>query len=153
MRRRLSLSAAIILLVNAFAVVAPAVAPGDLKAMLERSSKFRASGNYAAALAEAQKLEAAVKMRFGTNHENYAVALNTLANVYESQGKYAEAEAYNTRALAIVEARLGKEHLEVATTLNNLADVSREQGKNAEAEVYLKRALAIFEAKRGKSHP
>jgi tetratricopeptide (TPR) repeat protein len=135
-------------------VVAPAAAQqGDLNTIQKRFSELYAAGNYPAALIEAQKLEAQVKARFGTDHPNYVVALNTLASVYRAQGKYAEAEAHNKRALAIAEAKLGKDHAEVARTLNNLALVYGQQGKYAEAEANYKRALAIQEAKFGKDHP
>ena len=70
----------------------PAPAAGqqvDLSAILKRLNEFYQAGNYGAALVEAQKLEAGVKAQFGTNHANYAVALNNLAVVYEAQGKYA----------------------------------------------------------------
>jgi CHAT domain-containing protein/Tfp pilus assembly protein PilF len=111
------------------------------------------AGNYPAALVEAQRFEAAVKTRFGTNHANYAAALDNLGLVYEKQGKYAEAEARHKRALAIKEEKLGKNHLLVARTLSNLGLVCTAQGKYEEAEAYHKRALAIFEEKLGKSHP
>jgi hypothetical protein len=45
------------------------------------------AGNYPAALVEAQRFEAAVKARFGTNHTNYAAALHNLGLVYEAQGR------------------------------------------------------------------
>jgi CHAT domain-containing protein/Tfp pilus assembly protein PilF len=135
-------------------LLAPAAAQQtDLSAIQRRSSELLDAGNYPAALVEAQKLEAAVKARFGTDHPNYAVALNTLAIVYRAQGKYAEAEAHNKRALAIAETKLGKDHPEVATTLSNLALVYEAQGKYVEAQALHKRALAINEAKLGKDHP
>ena len=115
--------------------MAPAAAQqGDLNAINKRFSELYAAGNYPAALMEAQKLEAAVKARFGVNHANYAVALYNLANVYKEQGKYADAEALFKRALAIREKALGAGHPDVADTLNNLADVYLAQGKYADAE-------------------
>src|SRR5580658_6498291 len=64
-------------------VLAPALAQqADLNAILKSLQESYARGDYAAAEAEAQKLEQAVKARFGTNHPNYAVSLNNLANVY-----------------------------------------------------------------------
>ena len=125
----------------------------DLNAILRRSDELRAAGNYAAALIEAQKLEAGIKARFGVNHGNYAVALNNLALVYEGQGRYTDAEANHKRALAINEKALGADHPDVATTLNNLAVVYNNQGKYAEAEGLYKRALAIYEKALGADHP
>src|SRR5689334_8435076 len=51
---------------------APAVAQADLQAIDRRMSQFSAKGNYAAALVEAKKLEAAAKARYGIDHEIYA---------------------------------------------------------------------------------
>src|SRR5271157_1916283 len=119
-----------------FAVIAmaPAVAQqGDLNAILRRFNELNNAGNYPAALAEAQKFEAAVKVRFGVNHANYSIALYCLADVYDNQGKYADAEGLHKRALAIREKALGKDHPQVADTLNNLAIVYRAQAKYAEA--------------------
>lgn len=88
--------------------LAPAAAQvADLNAIYKRFSKFNAAGDYGAALAEARKMEAVVKARFGTDHANYASALTNLAIVYQSQGKYAEAEGLYKRALAIREKALG----------------------------------------------
>jgi tetratricopeptide (TPR) repeat protein len=71
------------------------------------------AGNYAAALTEAQRYEAAIKVEFGTNHANYAAALHNLAIVYWSQGKYVEAAGLYQRTLAIQEKALGASfHLE-----------------------------------------
>src|SRR5262245_26014285 len=70
--------------------VTPAVAQQtDLNATLKRANELNISGNYPAALVEAQKLEAGVKAQFGSDHVNYAIALVTRANVYLAQGKYA----------------------------------------------------------------
>src|SRR5262245_35059626 len=66
-----------------------------------------ASGNYAAALAEAQKFEAAAKAQLGANHPSYAYALSALASVYLAQEKYDEAEGLFRRALVIREKVFG----------------------------------------------
>ena len=155
MRRVLSFVSALALLaLTVVSALAPATAqPGDLGAMFKRFTEAYTAGDYAAALVEAQKLEAAVKTQFGINHTDYAAALSSLAGVYWAQGKYAEAEAHLKRALAIFEAKLGTDDPAVAETLKNLALVYWAQGKVAEAEAHYKRALAIFEAKLGKDHP
>src|SRR5688572_30803796 len=110
MRRLVSLFSMLFLLVGVgtLTAVTPAAAQQG-----ERFSEFYGAGNYSAALIEAQKLKAGVKARFGTDHANYAAALNLLAIVYRAQGKYAEAEAHLKRALAIYEAKLGKDHPDV----------------------------------------
>ncbi len=125
----------------------------DLNAILNRSNKLRDAGNYAAALIEAQKLEAAIKAQFGTNHANYAVALGTLANLDLHQGKYGEANGLYRRALAIREKVLGPDHPDLASTLNGLAVTCQHQGKYGEAEGLHQRALAIREKSLKPDHP
>ena len=122
---------------------------GDLDAIHRRYKELYSAGNYPAALAEAQKLEAAVKARFGTNHRSYAGTLSELGVVYWSQGKYAEAEEFHKRALALREKVLGLNHPETAQALNRLALVYKDQGKYTEAEMLYKRALAIYESAPG----
>jgi CHAT domain-containing protein/tetratricopeptide (TPR) repeat protein len=156
MRRRVSLFSIVLLLggLCTLTVLTPAAAQQiDLNAISKRANELYAAGNYPAALVEAQKFEAGTKARFGTDHANYAIALNTLANVYHAQGRFAEAEAHFKRALAIREVKLGGDHVDVSQTLNNLAAVYRAQGRFAEAEVHYQRALAIRERKLGKDHP
>ena len=78
----------------------------DPQAIYKRYQEYYQAGNYAAAVVEAQKLEAVAKGRFGTNHTSYAAALNNLARVYWRQGKYSDAEGLYKRALAIREKAL-----------------------------------------------
>jgi tetratricopeptide (TPR) repeat protein len=125
----------------------------DLNAMLNRTNELRAAGNYDAALAEAQRFESAVKAKDGTNHSNYALALGTLANVYQSQGKYTDAAGLYQRALAIREKALGTDHPDVANFLIGLANAYKSQGKFADAAALYQRALAIKEKALGVSHP
>lgn len=125
----------------------------DLGSILKRFKDRYSAGDYEAALVEAKRLEAGVRTQFGTAHENYAVALNNLAVVYETQGKFVEAEGYYRRALAIKEKAIGREHVDLASTINNLANVSQELGKLAEAEAFYSRAIAIREKAQGKENP
>jgi hypothetical protein len=116
-----------------------AAAPGpasaqraDLEASMKRVQQLYVAGNYGAALAEAQKLEANAKARFGANDTRYAAALNLLAGVYWAQGKSAESEALNRRALAILEQAPGNNDEQLAGTLNDLALVHYAQGRFGE---------------------
>src|SRR5713101_7859423 len=104
----------------------------DMNAILKRTNELRAAGSYDAALAEAQKLESAVKAQFGTDHANYALALATLAEVYSSQAKYAEAEGLYQRTLGIYEKALGADHPDVAYTLIGFGNVYYAQGKHVD---------------------
>ncbi len=59
---------------------------GDLEAIFARMRDLSVAGNEEAALVEAQKFEALVKARFGTDHPYYAAALNALGIVYNHLG-------------------------------------------------------------------
>jgi tetratricopeptide (TPR) repeat protein len=136
------------------AAPAPASArQSDTRAIYNRFLQFYAAGNYAAALIEAQKYEADVKARLGTNHRGYAGALYIVGNAYFAQGKYGEAEGLFKRALAIWEKGTGASHPDVSYPLLGLANVYYNQGKYGEAEGLYKRALAIREKAKGASHP
>lgn len=139
----------------ALAFTAPAVAQqaAELNAMLARYKQSLDAGDYASALAQAQKLEVIVKERYGPGHPNYAVSLNGIAIVYERLGKYAEAENLYKRALTIKEKAVGADHPDMAPSLNNLANVYLRQGKYAEAEALYKRTAAINEKTLGANHP
>ena len=57
----------------AYLALVPAGAQqSDLQAIYKRFQEYYQAGNYAAAVVEAQKLEAVVKGRFGTSHADYA---------------------------------------------------------------------------------
>jgi tetratricopeptide (TPR) repeat protein len=113
--------------------------------------QLMARGDHAAALLEAQKLEAAGKAQFGINHTSYAYILNLLATVYLTQEKYDEAEGLYRRAMAIREKVLGDDHPDVAHTLTNLSLVYSLQRKFAAAEEVLRRALEIQEKALGEN--
>ena len=81
------------------AALAPASAQqSDPRAIHKRMVQLHAAGNYAAALVEAQKYEAAVKARVGTSHRAYGGALHNLAIIYHAQGQHAQAEEHYKRA-------------------------------------------------------
>ena len=125
----------------------------DFNAIQKKANELIEAHNYPAALAEAQKLEAGVKARFGVDHVNYSTALGMMARVYQKQGNYREAEGFYKRALAIREKALGQSHPGLNPFLNNLADVYQSLRKYGEAEELLNRALAIKEKALGQSHP
>jgi tetratricopeptide (TPR) repeat protein len=114
-------------------------------------TRLMAREDHAAALLEAQRLEAAAKAQFGTNHTSYAYVLNTLATVYVTLEKYDEAERLYRRAMAIRENILGEDHPDVAHILTNLSLVYSLQRKFGEAEGVLRRALKIQERALGEN--
>ena len=58
----------------------------------------------------------------GADHQQVALNLNNLAELYRTQGKYAEAEPLYQRAYKIFKAALGLEHPNTKTVLNNYAE-------------------------------
>ena len=138
--------AALVCLLVGISVAGPATAQ-DINTI----GQLMARGDHAAALMEAQKLEAAAKAQFGVNHTSYAYALNMLATVYVAQQKYDEAEGLFRHAMAIREKVLGDDHPDVAHTLINLSMVYSLQRKFAEAEGVLRRALKIHEKALGEN--
>lgn len=138
----------------ALTITVPAAAQqADINAIVSRFDSFYAAGNFPAALVEAQRLEAAVRARVGTEHQLYAIALSGLAQTYDAQAKYAEAEAVYRRALAIAEKTLGPTHTNTAAIRTRLAGVYQHQARYADAEAMYRRSLAIEEKALGARHP
>jgi tetratricopeptide (TPR) repeat protein len=139
-KKRSLVSAGLVCLWMGISIACPATAEEpDMNAIWQ----LLESGNDAAALVQAQKLEATAKAQFGINHVSYAYALNLLATVYQAQEKYEEAEALYRRAMAIREKVLGDDHPVVANSLALLSSLYRLQRKFAEAEGLLRHALEI----------
>lgn len=134
--------------------VSPAAAQrNDIEAVQKRFNALLGAGKYADALVEWQKLEAAVRARFGTEDPNYALILLKQAVTYQNQGRYDEAEADYRRAVAILEKALGPNHPLVATALDDMAAVYLYEARYPEAEALFKRALTIREQALGPDHP
>ncbi len=124
----------------------------DLSAVEKRYQELFAKRDYAAALAEAQKLEADAKAQFGDQHLTTARAHDMQAEVYFAQARYPEAEALWRRVLAIREPALGPTDPQVAGSLHALGLTLRAQRRYPEAEAPLKRGLAIREQVFGPEH-
>ncbi|MBC9883386.1 CHAT domain-containing protein [Bradyrhizobium sp. INPA01-394B] len=152
-RRKAVALAAGFVLVAALAVPPAAAQRADIETVQKRFNALLAAGKYADALVEWQKLEAAVKARFGTEHPNYALILLKVAVTYQNQGRYDDAEAAYKRAAAILEKALGANHPLVATALDDMAAVYLHEARYGEAEALFKRALAIREQVLGPDHP
>ena len=110
--------------VAALAVPPAAAQRADIETVQKRFNTFLAAGKYDDALVEWQKLEAAVKARFGTEHPNYALILLKVAVTYQNQGRYDDAEAAYKRAAAILEKALGANHPLVATAVALVAGLA-----------------------------
>jgi tetratricopeptide (TPR) repeat protein len=121
----------------------PAVAQQiDVAAAQKRFQDLYAAGDYSAALAEAQKTEAAAK-RGGTNNFAYVTALNDLARAHQALGRYAEAAAMFKQVVGTLQKNLPPTDQRLAQPLANLATVYLLQANPGEAEKLYKQALAI----------
>jgi CHAT domain-containing protein/tetratricopeptide (TPR) repeat protein len=109
------------------------------------------AADYAAALAEAQKLEVAARAQYGTKHYNYAYALLDLAQVCVALfASYEASEALYKRAAAIFEKFPTRNRQEqVFGALTELANMYGEQGRYAEGAEIEKRALSFWEKSLG----
>jgi CHAT domain-containing protein/Tfp pilus assembly protein PilF len=144
---RLKLSAVVLLPLILAAISIPSHAQSQLQAYLSRYQQHFDSGNYAAALDEARRFEAAARGSYGNKHESYAGALFLQARALYVLGKYPEAEKLYKLALPIFEnaAPSAASVRDLAKTLNGLGRVYEHQGRYAESEALQKRALSIVE--------
>jgi len=76
-------------------------------------------------------------------HQDLAIALNNLANLYLNQRKYAKAKPLYLQSIEIIEKSLGKDHIFVAKYLKNYANFLRQIRRNREAIKIEHRAKAI----------
>jgi CHAT domain-containing protein/Tfp pilus assembly protein PilF len=143
----LRLSVVTLLMLVLPAISTPGAAQSDLRAYLTRYQQYFDSGNYAAALEEARKFEAAARASYGTKHDSYAGALFLQARALYVLGKYGDAENLYKLALPIFEktAPTAVSIRDLAKTLNGLGRVYEHQGRYGEAEAVQKRALALVE--------
>lgn len=91
--------------------------------------------------------------RFGPDHYEVAVSLNSIATIQQTRGRLAAAEQSFHRALTIKRRVLGDRHAEVAILLNNLAALHAERGDLDRADSTYAEALEVFRAALGRDHP
>jgi tetratricopeptide (TPR) repeat protein len=109
------IAGAVLALVTVCAALPAGAEQSTLDAMLKRYRELYAARDYDAALAAAQRLEAAVRARSGMNNRNYVVAIFAVAQARRGRGQNAEAEAIYKRALTILE-KAGASELDFALT-------------------------------------
>src|SRR5260221_14761622 len=104
---RSGLAASVIVLVMAAdgLLLQPSAQQIDMAAPQKRFQELYAAGDYSAALAEAQKAEAAAK-RGGTNNFAYVSALNDLARAHQALGRYGEAAGKFKQVLGTMQKNL-----------------------------------------------
>ncbi|MCC6778710.1 MAG: tetratricopeptide repeat protein [Hyphomicrobiales bacterium] len=129
------------------AALAGAVAPPaalaqqfDIGAAQKRFQDLYATGDFAAALAEAQRTEAAAK-RGGTNSLAYVLAANDLGRAYQALGNYTNAANLFSQSLGILQKNVPASDPRVGQIQANLATVYLLQGRAADAEKLYKQAL------------
>ena len=81
------------------------------------------------------------------------VALNNIAEIYQTQGRLQPAEERFMEALSLLEKKLGADNVHVTAILSNLGELRHAQGRFAEAEQLTQRSLAIREKVLGADHP
>jgi CHAT domain-containing protein/Tfp pilus assembly protein PilF len=124
----------------------------DIAAAQKRFQDLYAAGDFAAALAEAQKTEAAAK-RGGTNNITYVLALNDLARAHQGQGNYSTAAAMFSQAVSALQKNLPPNDPRLGQVMANLATVYLLQGRYGDAEKLYKQALDIATKSSGPTSP
>src|ERR1700752_1546411 len=92
--------------------------PPEIQAIADKYDKLYFAGNYAGALAEAQRLEAAIKAKFGAEHLAVSGAVMALGRSYFALGRYREAEVAYKRVAAVFEKIGGPNHPILGDPLN-----------------------------------
>jgi len=141
-----------VLLLALLPVSKRAAAQIDIAAAQKRFQTLYASGDYAAALAEAQRNEAAAK-RGGTNNLAYVLALNDLGRANQALGRYNDAATMFKQVLSTLQKNVPPTDPRIAQLQANLATVYLLQGSYGEAEKLYKQALATTTKALGPNDP
>jgi CHAT domain-containing protein/tetratricopeptide (TPR) repeat protein len=126
----------------------PAIAQRiDFEGSHKRFEDLYAAADYKAALAEAQRTEAAAK-RAGTNNIAYVLALNDLGRAHQALGQYGTAatmfnQAIATLRQAVLQKQIAPEDPRLRQIIANLATVYLLQGRHDDAEKLYNEALQI----------
>jgi eukaryotic-like serine/threonine-protein kinase len=89
---------------------------------------------------------------YGTNSQQVAAVLDSLAQIRRAHGQLAEAEDFARQAVRSHEAALGSEHVASAQYRTSLAMILVVRAKYAEAADLCREALAVFEKKLQPDH-
>src|SRR5262245_60614213 len=96
---RIGMPAFLLALALSMAAAPAGAQTGDIAAIQKSYNQLFAAGEYAAALVEAQKLEALAKERFGNEHAVYATAIQYLAVVYKEKNEVTASETRHKREI------------------------------------------------------
>ena len=70
-----------------------------------------------------------LKDTYGSNHHEYATAMNNVATLFQALGRYTEAEPLLMEASQIQQRTLGSDHPHTVASLSNLATVYEAMGQ------------------------
>jgi CHAT domain-containing protein/tetratricopeptide (TPR) repeat protein len=121
----------------------------DIAAQRKRLADLYAAGQYAAALVEAQRFEANVKRRGGTNQPAYVTALSLLGVAHGRLGRYEDAARAFKQALDIIERNVRPDDPTLAVFLGDLGSAYTFLDRLTEAERLFLRALSLREKSPG----
>ncbi|MBO0723018.1 MAG: tetratricopeptide repeat protein, partial [Blastocatellia bacterium] len=111
--------------------------------------RFYREEKYAEARQAAERQLAIIEKALGSQHPEFASALNCLAIACELTGDHQQGETLFQRALEIREKALGPRHIDVAQDLYYLAIHYDDIGDFRKAESFYERSLAIAENELG----
>ena len=143
-------------LVVAIAVTYFALVDSQPDALSAQVGELYSAGKYAEAIPLAERYAAAIKARRGSEHPDYGIAINNLAQLLKANNRLAAAEPLMRRTISIfekVESDTNHVHPNYAASLNNLALLLEDTNRLTEAEPLLRRALDIDEKSLGPGHP
>jgi tetratricopeptide (TPR) repeat protein len=114
---------------------------------------FREEGRLAEAVSRVESAVSLTEQALGTEHPEFAAALNTLGTLFQDTGRFDEATRCYERTLTIQRKVLGPGHPAVAHPLNNLGVVFLVTAQSTKALSYFRQALAVWEKALGPKHP
>jgi tetratricopeptide (TPR) repeat protein len=118
-------------------------AAGLARSLYTYGALARNQSDYAAAEARHRESLALRRTHFGSESDEVAASLMSLAHLHHTTGAYDEAEARYREALALQVSLSGEYHTQVASICNALASLLRTRGDFAASDSLYRRALAV----------
>jgi tetratricopeptide (TPR) repeat protein/tRNA A-37 threonylcarbamoyl transferase component Bud32 len=126
---------------------------GLANALEGRSVVLSATGDFKAALVDAQRILDIRRRQLGGAHPATGKAIENLAIAQYDVGDSKAAVATMREALGVLVAAYGTEHVEVAQVRNNLGAILERVGRYDEATTEIEAALALRKKLLGPDHP
>ncbi|MDY7232975.1 serine/threonine-protein kinase [Hyalangium rubrum] len=124
---------------------------GHCEAALSQAEMFR--GDYAAALAHAERADAIFERTLGAEHRRRGETLMAIGVLRFMRKDYAGSLTAYERARGILEANLGAEHIDVGVLVSNIGETLLALGESEAALRNFEQALVILRRGLGPSHP